>query len=106
VGLEAKLFILDGDISPLVRHPRAVTISRNFESLASAIRSVDSVISADSLPAHLAEYFGRPVFVASPAPNEYWLPYGCFRQERWGIFHDEAQFGASLDGFLVDLRAA
>jgi ADP-heptose:LPS heptosyltransferase len=106
VGLAAKIFMLDGDVSALRGHPKAVTISRDFESLADAIRSVDSVISADSLPAHLAEYFGRPVFVASSAPNEYWLPQGCFRQKRWGVFGDEAQFSASLDKFLAEVRAS
>jgi hypothetical protein len=104
-GLEAKLFILDGDLSSQREHPRAVNISRNFESLANAIKSVDSVISADSLPAHLAEYFGRPVFVASPSPNEYWLPHGCFIDKRWGIFRNEAQFSASLDRFLGESKA-
>jgi hypothetical protein len=104
-GLEAKLFILDGDLPPQGQYPGAVHISRNFESLANAIRSVDSVISADSLPAHLAEYFGRPVFVASPSPNEYWLPDGCFSEKRWGIFRDEAQFSVSVDRFLTELQA-
>jgi ADP-heptose:LPS heptosyltransferase len=105
-GLDAKLFILDGDLPPQREYRCVVNISRNFESLANAIRSVDSVISADSLPAHLGEYFDRPVFVASPAPNEYWLPHACFTNKRWGIFGNQAQFSSLLDRFLAESRAA
>ncbi len=105
-GLEAKLFLLDGDLLPEREYPGIINISRNFESLANALRSVDLVVSADSLPAHLAEYFGRPVFVGSPAPNEYWLPHACFTNKRWGVFGNEPQFSYSLDRFLAESRAA
>jgi hypothetical protein len=103
-GLDAKLFILDGDLPPQGDFPCLTNISRNFASLASAIDSVDSVISSDSLPAHLAEYFGRPVFVASPFPNQYWLPYGSFTKGHWGIFGNTTEFSASLDKFLGESR--
>ncbi len=104
-GLDAKLFILDADPSAPRDHPCIVHISRTFTSLADSIRSVDCVISADSLPAHLAEYFGRRVFVASPAPNEYWLPQGSFTHQRWGILGREAHFLSSLDTFLDEAKA-
>lgn len=99
-GLETKLFVLQGDASGDGGRPGAVTIARNFASLLAAINSVDCVVSADSLPAHLAEYFARPVFVASPVPNEYWLPHGCFTRGYWGIFSQEAAFARSLDSFF------
>jgi len=105
-GLDAKMFILSGDPAPPRDHPCIVNIPRNFESLADAIRRVDCVISADSLPAHLAEYLARPVFVASPAPNEYWLPLGCFTNKYWGIVAEEAILSASLDRFLDESKAA
>jgi hypothetical protein len=97
----ARVFILEGDESLPSDFPAVARISRNFQSLADAIRSVDSVVSADSLPAHLAEYFVRPVFVASPAPNEYWLPLGCYLNARWASFGDESRLSASLDKFLA-----
>jgi hypothetical protein len=102
-GLDAKLFILEGDLPPQREYPCIVNISRNFASLADAIKSVDCVISADSLPAHLAEYFARPVFVASQAPNEYWLPHECFTAKHWGIFGNRTGFRASLDRFFAAL---
>jgi ADP-heptose:LPS heptosyltransferase len=104
-GLETTLFILDGDVPPQREYPRVVNIPRNFKSLSEAIHSVDSVISADSLPAHLGEYFERPVFVATPALNEYWLPHHCFTDKSWGIFGDPNEFSASLDRFFAALRA-
>jgi len=105
-GFEPKVFILDGDPLPLENQSAIVQIRRNFDSLATAVRSVDYVISADSLPAHLAEYFVRPVFVALSHPNEYWLPYGCFTDKRWGMFDNRAEFSASLDQFLLQSSAA
>jgi hypothetical protein len=100
-GLDAKLFILDGDESPAPGHPSSNSIARNFGSLVEALNSVDLVVSADSLPAHLGEYFARPVFVATPAPNEYWLPHRCFTAKHWGNFNVPAEFAAALDRFLA-----
>jgi hypothetical protein len=104
-GLTAQIFILDGDGATYVS--RACTrIPRDFQSLANAIRTVDAIISADSLPAHLGEYFGRPVFVACRTPNEYWLPPACFAHRRWDMFGDESRLAFSLDKFLADSNAA
>jgi ADP-heptose:LPS heptosyltransferase len=100
-GLEVRLFILEGDLAAeRLKHPMT-RIPRNFESLAAAIKSVDCVLSADSLPAHLAEYFDRPTFVALPAANEYWMPFGCFVEKRWGVFADRHEFYIALDEFFA-----
>lgn len=104
VGLDAKIFILEGD-SPGADLPEVVHIPRDFRSLAAAIHSVDAVVSADSLPAHLAEYFGRPVFVATPVPNEYWLPHACFKDRHWGVIGNTAEFAVVLDSFLQKCSA-
>jgi hypothetical protein len=103
-GLEARLFILEGDPTTASESDRVTRIPRNFNSLAAAIRSVDCVIAADSLPAHLADYFARPVFVAAPVANEYWLPNGCYIAQRWGLFSNPAAFSTSLDRFLSECR--
>ena len=105
-GLESRVFILDGDLVRQEQQDVVVNIPRTFQSLAYAIRSVDYVISADSLPAHLGEYFTRPVFVALADPNEYWLPHRCFTHNRWGIFNNRANFSSSLDRFLSESTAA
>jgi ADP-heptose:LPS heptosyltransferase len=103
-GFEARLFIMEGDPTTAAEADCVVRIPRNFESLAAAIRSVDCVISADSLPAHLADYFARPVFVAAPVANEYWLPNGCYSAQSWGLFSNPAAFSLSLDRFLSEGR--
>ena len=103
-GLTARVFVLAGDSVGAADCPAAVKIPRDFASLANAIRSVDAVISADSLPAHLADYFGRPVYVALRAKNEYWLPYTCFTEQHWGLFGDESHFSDSLENFSRTLR--
>jgi hypothetical protein len=100
-GLDAKLFIFEGDAASVPAHSRTISIARTFQSLTEAINSVDMIVSADSLPAHLGEYLARPVFVATPAPNEYWLPPRCFKKRRWGNFNHHTEFSASLDRFLA-----
>jgi hypothetical protein len=105
-GMDARLFILDGDLAPGRGYPGVQNIPRDFQSLASAISSVDCVISADSLPGHLAEYLGRRVFIVSPLPNEYWLPQGCFASRHWGVFADPTGLASSLDTFLAQPRCA
>ena len=65
-----------------------VKVPRNFSAMANAIKKVDAVISADSMPAHMAEYFGVPVFVITPEPNRYWLPVSAFNNNFWCCFND------------------
>lgn len=58
------------------------------------------MISADSLPAHLAEYRGTPAFVASPVTNPYWLPSRAFTGRHWGLFDQMPELTARLQRFL------
>jgi hypothetical protein len=71
-------------------------IERTFHSLVSAVVACDLVVSADSLPAHLAEYCGVPSFVVSPRPNAYWLPLSAFESNGWCLFDDVAGLHAWL----------
>lgn len=100
-GMRTRLFLLEGDTPPVPARSETAIIPRSFASLIEALGSVDKIISADSLPAHLGEYLLRPVFVATPAPNEYWLPHRCFQGKRWGNFNHRTEFSAALDRFLV-----
>ena len=63
-----------------------VRIVNGFDALIECIREFDIIISADSLPAHVAEYFGRPVFIFSPVDNHYWLPKSAFLNGRFALF--------------------
>lgn len=76
-------------------------VPRRFQAMADAVRSVDAVISADSMPAHMAEYFGSPVFVVSPVPNAYWLPLSCLTTDRWVLFNQLDEQADRLSRFLL-----
>lgn len=78
------------------------TIPRTFGSLIGAIAACDLVVTADSLPGHLAEYLGIPVFVVSPRPNEYWLPLSSSITNGWCLFEDRTIFPE----WLMRIRAA
>lgn len=75
-----------------------------FESLIDSIRGFDSIISSDSLPAHLAQMYEIPVFVMSPVDNSYWLPeYSLERKAsclfgNWNVAVDEF-YGKSQTDF-------
>ena len=62
---------------------------RNFSSLIDAVSGSDLVVTADSLPGHLAEYLDVPAYVVSPKDNLYWLPLSCFTNGGWSRFEDE-----------------
>jgi len=79
------------DIEARVVRTGALQETNTFEGLVANLKTWDAVISADSLPAHLAEYLGLPIFVVTSQPNPYWLPKSAFIQENF------AQFSASVE---------
>lgn len=63
-----------------------------FDNLMTQIRKADLIVTADSLPAHLAEYVGIPVFVFSPIANDYWMPLSCFKNGYFSEFSSLAKY--------------
>jgi hypothetical protein len=55
-------------------------------ALVRAVREAEVIVSADSLPGHLAEYFERPVFILTPQANEPLMPLSVLQRQRWGRF--------------------
>lgn len=55
-------------------------------ALVRAVRDAEVIVSADSLPGHLAEYFERPVFILTPQANEPLMPLSVLLRQRWGRF--------------------
>ena len=105
-GFSANVIRIDGE-APIDGVP-FTTIPRTFRNLLDALASVDVVVSADSLPAHLGECFGRRVFVASPTPNHYWLPHRCFANGHCALFAApdlETALRRFLDGPVVRQQA-
>lgn len=99
-GIATELMLLEGERLDLESCGLPYTpISRNFSSMIAAVRGAGKVISADSMPAHIAEHLGRDMFVFSPAPNRYWLPRTAYLQQWDGLFADSAE-SARLAAFL------
>lgn len=99
-GHVAELILLEGEPHECPDVIPATVIPRRFAALGDALASYSGVISADSLPAHLAAYRGTPVFVVSPHPNEYWLPAPTFARNSWGLFRAREDLNRRLTAFL------
>ena len=100
-GARARLCLLEGERPDLELAELApVIVPRSFAAMVAAVSACDAVVSADSLPAHLAEALGVPVFVASPVPNAYWLPRSAFLGRRWCLFDHAVE--EALAPFLSD----
>lgn len=57
-------------------------------ALVESIRNAEAIVSADSLPGHLAEYFKRPAFILTPYANESMMPLSVLLRQRWCRFDD------------------
>ena len=102
-GFEPVIVLLEGEDFEAPSGIELVRIPRRFDALATEIARLGAVISTDSLPAHLAGYAGRPVFVVSPVPNEYWFPASVFAHRNWALFSAPDALDERLDSFLSDL---
>lgn len=99
--LQPVVFALDREQIELPEcGAEVVIVPRQFSAMAEAVRDVSSVISADSMPAHMAHYFGIPAFVVSPIDNRYWLPLSSFSQGHWCLFTDVDNNATDLRQFL------
>lgn len=85
-GVAAKVLLLEGEQVEVPSSVGLVRVPRQFSTLIAILSETDIVVSADSLPAHIGEYLGKPTFVISPAPNPYWLPRAAFLQGGHGVF--------------------
>ncbi|HEX4508934.1 MAG TPA: hypothetical protein VH328_02600 [Burkholderiaceae bacterium] len=105
-GFEPVVVLLEGESFAAPTDLACHVIPRRFDALAAEIRSLAAAVCADSLPAHLVAYAGRPVFVASPVPNEYWFPLSSFTGHHWGLIDEPQALAAALERFLQTLPPA
>jgi hypothetical protein len=63
-------------------------------ALIDAVRSAEAIVSADSLPAHLAAYFMKPTFVFTPVPKASWpqLPTSVLLPGAWSDTTDMTSY--------------
>lgn len=86
-GEEAELVVLENEYPALEATclPKVI-LPKSFKGMVDCVAGSKLVISADSLPAHIAEIKGfRPV-VVSPIDNSYWLPQTSFHNGAWSLF--------------------
>jgi ADP-heptose:LPS heptosyltransferase len=99
--IRATLFLLDGERPDLEASGLPhVVVPRQFTALRNALGATDAVVSADSLPGHLAESLGIDVFVLTPRPNEFWMPRSVVADGHWCLFDDPAR-SQRLGAFLA-----
>jgi hypothetical protein len=93
-GLEVEVVLIEGEVVDIIDNTKVKKIPREFEFLINSIKSADLLISADSLPAHLAAFFDIPVFVFTPTPNwsNYWLPKSAYNTIGMASFNVTSQF--------------
>ncbi len=103
-GFEPELLLLEGEHVQHPGLPLTRVIPRRFDALSKALAGYCAVVSADSLPAHLAEYGGTATFVVSPVVNRYWLPKRSFLQDHWALINERADLMIRLRHFLDTAR--
>jgi ADP-heptose:LPS heptosyltransferase len=87
-GNRLKIYLFPDQLERYKEVKNITAIPKDFSSLIEHIRAHQVIISADSLPAHLAQYFSIPVFVLTPKNNHYWLPIESFNKASYCNFDD------------------
>ncbi len=99
-GVPCEIIVFEGEDFDTFPDIPTRRIPRSFTSLIETILSASMVFSADSLSAHLAEYYQIPVFVCTPTPNRYWLPRSAFESCAWALFGEIDDTNISLERFI------
>ena len=98
-GFQVTVITLSDETVAVPPSVHSIVLPRRFDALAAAVKATDMVISADSLSAHLGEYYGLPTFVVNFAPNLYWLPRSAYLSNGWATFDDLRPLLAWLNGY-------
>jgi ADP-heptose:LPS heptosyltransferase len=101
-SIKACVVVLEGESIDIPSGICVKKIPRSFDGLVATIKSTDLVISADSLPGHLSEFLGKPIFVLTPMPEhtKYWLPRSAYQTNGWATFSDIKPLRSWLDNKL------
>jgi hypothetical protein len=103
LGFDPVVLLLEGEDFPAVADVPVEILPRRFDALADGLRSVAAAVCADSLPAHLCEYIGRPAYVLTPTPNAFYLPPSAFAGQHWALFAEPGELANRLERFLRQL---
>lgn len=86
LGMECKVVMNRGLQNPLIMTTNVSTL----EDLISEIINADFIITADSLPMHLARFYDVPQWVILNRENPFLLPPETIKFKRWSLFHDDS----------------
>lgn len=90
-GEEAEVVALENEYPALEAAPLPkLILPHSFTGMVNCVAESKLVISADSLPAHIAEIYGLKPVVVSPIDNSYWLPRSSFDSGAWSLFDQRA----------------
>jgi hypothetical protein len=104
LGFKYEILLLEGEcLNDLFADFQVRRIPCRFDALAAALNECIGVISVDSLPSHLAEYYKIPVFVTTPVVNSYWLPLSSYYGNHWGLYDRVPELTCRLEKFLMNL---
>lgn len=84
-GVETRIVRVRSPESGYVDAPGEISLW-GLQALVNAVKDAEVIVSADSLPGHLGEYFERPVFILTPQVNEPLMPLSVLLHQRWGRF--------------------
>ena len=87
IGIDFEVIYLAGEHILDKSIPYSV-VDKTFEALISEIKNSKFLISCDSLPAHLGNYYGKNVISLLPRMNHYWLPFQTYKTNSFLFFED------------------
>ena len=103
-GLIPIVYNVEGDLKFPDNLPcQTVTLHKGFNNVIDSINSSIACISADSVPAHLSNYYRVPVFVCTKVNNIKYLPLSSYRLGHWSTFDEIESSPFRLLSFLNNI---
>jgi len=93
LGIKSLIVRVRPPDSAYVKHENEISIW-GLPALVDLIRNAEAVVSADSLPAHLATYFMNPLFIITPTINASMpqMPPSVLKLQNWDGFTDLGRY--------------
>jgi ADP-heptose:LPS heptosyltransferase len=88
-NLTTKVIKVSTQSQDFVTSDSGIIFVNGFDRLKDQILDADIVVSADSLTAHLAEFYKKPVFVFTPTKKDYAMPLSVLKKNLLSLFADK-----------------
>ena len=101
IGLKPTIYNIGNDDTYSQKIKNYVKIlPKTFKSVIETVKNSSFVISSDSVTAHIAEFYNKPIYVISPKQNNYWLPLSSYDKNFWSEFKFIKKDPNHLDHFF------